>query len=176
MTKCHIWFLIHDKTIALPKSSNTNTMDKQIENAINDLLNTEVWSSNLYLALQVYFEEQDMPILASWLKIQERKKSKKIHELRKLLLRDDGMLTLHEQTFEAPEWMSLTDALNTLLTHEQYMAAQTQSFLTLAENQEDPSLYKLALLWQEDDDGLSNIFAELAHLLNREWKRKRLPF
>ena len=31
-------------------------MDKRIENAMNELINTEIWSTGLYLSLQVYFE------------------------------------------------------------------------------------------------------------------------
>ncbi len=31
-------------------------MDKRIEYAMNTLINTEIWSTNLYLSLQVYFE------------------------------------------------------------------------------------------------------------------------
>lgn len=37
--------------------SNIRTaMDKRIEYAMNTLINTEIWSTNLYLSLQVYFE------------------------------------------------------------------------------------------------------------------------
>ena len=45
-------------------------MDKRIEYAMNTLINTEIWSTNLYLSLQVYFEGQQLPILASWLSAQ----------------------------------------------------------------------------------------------------------
>ena len=33
-------------------------MDKRIENAMNELINTEIWSTGLYLSLQVYFEDE----------------------------------------------------------------------------------------------------------------------
>lgn len=42
-------------------------MDKRIENAMNELINTEIWSTGLYLSLQVYFEDERLPILSSWL-------------------------------------------------------------------------------------------------------------
>ncbi len=31
---------------------------KRIENAMNELINTEIWSTGLYLSLQVYFEDE----------------------------------------------------------------------------------------------------------------------
>lgn len=40
-------------------------MDKRIENAMNELINTEIWSTGLYLSLQVYFEDERLPILSS---------------------------------------------------------------------------------------------------------------
>ena len=39
-------------------------MDKRIENAMNELINTEIWSTGLYLSLQVYFEDERLPILS----------------------------------------------------------------------------------------------------------------
>ena len=36
-------------------------MDKRIENAMNELINTEIWSTGLYLSLQVYFEDETVP-------------------------------------------------------------------------------------------------------------------
>lgn len=34
---------------------------------MNELINTEIWSTGLYLSLQVYFEDERLPILSSWL-------------------------------------------------------------------------------------------------------------
>jgi ferritin len=45
-------------------------MDKKIEEVVNEQLNTELWSCNLYIAFQVYFEKQELPVLALWLKNQ----------------------------------------------------------------------------------------------------------
>ena len=37
---------------------------------MNELINTEIWSTGLYLSLQVYFEDERLPILSSWLNSQ----------------------------------------------------------------------------------------------------------
>lgn len=37
---------------------------------MNELINAELWSANLYLSLQVYFEEQQLAELASWVNLQ----------------------------------------------------------------------------------------------------------
>ena len=38
-------------------------IDKRIESTMNELINAEIWSTNLYLSLQVYFESEQLPIL-----------------------------------------------------------------------------------------------------------------
>ena len=45
-------------------------IDKRIESTMNELINAEIWSTNLYLSLQVYFESEQLPILSSWLNTQ----------------------------------------------------------------------------------------------------------
>ena len=62
--------------------SNIRTaMDKRIEYAMNTLINTEIWSTNLYLSLQVYFEGQQLPILASWLSAQAQDNMGKVYQM-----------------------------------------------------------------------------------------------
>ena len=56
-------------------------MDKRIEYAMNTLINTEIWSTNLYLSLQVYFEGQQLPILASWLSAQAQDNMGKVYQM-----------------------------------------------------------------------------------------------
>ena len=56
-------------------------MDKRIEEVVNEQLNTEIWSSGLYMAFQVYFQEQEMPILSSWLDMQVHKKGERIRKM-----------------------------------------------------------------------------------------------
>lgn len=152
-------------------------MDKLTETAINELLNTEIWSSNLYLALQLYFKQQDMPILASWLNTQmRRQKMKRIFALSEFLMCHDGMVSLQSLEFEAPQWENPTEALNTLLEHERYMAAQIRAFLKLVRVQiEDSDFRQQVQDLYGEESSMSNLFFELARLLSREWQR-RLPY
>lgn len=68
-------------------------MDKRIEEVVNEQLNTELWSSNLYTAFQIYFEEQELPVLALWLKTQGQKKADRMQKLTAFLLRERGTVS-----------------------------------------------------------------------------------
>uniref|UniRef100_UPI0034A1E1A4 ferritin-like domain-containing protein n=1 Tax=Bacteroides finegoldii TaxID=338188 RepID=UPI0034A1E1A4 len=56
-------------------------MDKRIENAMNELINTEIWSTGLYLSLQVYFEDKRLPILSSLLNSQAQDNMNKVYQM-----------------------------------------------------------------------------------------------
>ena len=45
---------------------------------MNELINTEIWSTGLYLSLQVYFEDERLPILSSWLNSQAQDNMNKL--------------------------------------------------------------------------------------------------
>ena len=43
---------------------------KEIQAALNKHLSEEVYSSYLYYAMSAYFESQDLPGMASWMRVQ----------------------------------------------------------------------------------------------------------
>ena len=56
-------------------------IDKRIESTMNELINAEIWSTNLYLSLQVYFESEQLPILSSWLNTQAQDNMNKVYQM-----------------------------------------------------------------------------------------------
>ena len=99
-------------------------MDKRIEYAMNTLINTEIWSTNLYLSLQVYFEGQQLPILASWLSAQAQDNMGKVYQMMNRIYHEGGAVTIHEIRRDIRQWPTPLAALNTLLEHEQYISRQ----------------------------------------------------
>lgn len=145
-------------------------INKQVESAFNKLLNAELWSSGLHLVLQTYLENADMPVLASWMNLQSRKKCEYFHKLSELLLREGGNMVIQSSGFDTPNWQTPLEALNALLEHERYMMRIVGTFRKLP----DP-LCEKALLLYKDEMSMGKVFLELIRLLARESKR-RLPF
>ena len=71
-------------------------MNEHIENALNELINTEIWSSNRYLSLQIHFERQQLPILSFWLNMQARSGIERICRMTSLIYRQGGRATIRE--------------------------------------------------------------------------------
>ena len=63
-------------------------IDKRIESTMNELINAEIWSTNLYLSLQVYFESEQLPILSSWLNTQAQDNMNKVYQMMSWIYQD----------------------------------------------------------------------------------------
>ena len=109
-------------------------MDKRIEYAVNELINAELWSANLYLSLQVYFEEQQLAELASWVNLQSQDNMSRICRMIESIYRSKGSVLIREMKRDAWDWNNTLHALNELINHEKYMAEQIEILLVLTEN------------------------------------------
>jgi len=50
-------------------------LNEKMENALNEQINEELYSSYLYLAMAAWFESQNLPGFASWMKVQAREEN-----------------------------------------------------------------------------------------------------
>lgn len=150
-------------------------MDKITEEVVNAQLHAGIWSSSLYIVFQLYFFEQKLPMLASWLDEQIRKKAVRIRKISEFLLLGKANVVIREQVCRAEEWQSPMMALNALFAHEQYFHQQVADFLRWVRNTDNPSLQELALNLYTDEVHLSDFILELLRILTKEWRR-RLPF
>ena len=78
MTKCHSLACLYYE-LEFIHLLILEIMDKRIEIAINELISMEIWSANFYLSLLVYFKEQDLPVLASWLDMQPHDNMERVY-------------------------------------------------------------------------------------------------
>ncbi|MCD8318964.1 MAG: ferritin [Paraprevotella sp.] len=148
-------------------------MDKRIENAMNKLINTEIWSSNLYLSMQVYFEEQQLPILSSWLSLQARNNMERVHKIMELLYHYGGNVEICEMKNGIQRWDTPKEALDKLVEQEQGLQKDVKSFLISVQNL-DEGFYDRATRLYSDRSYIGNVFLELLHVLTYESQR-RLP-
>lgn len=148
-------------------------MDKRIEYAMNTLINTEIWSTNLYLSLQVYFEGQQLLILASWLSAQAQDNMGKVYQMMNRIYHEGGAVTIHEIRRDIRQWPTPLAALNTLLEHEQYISRQISELHVLCQNT-DSSIHSFIKGLYTKRIYVSAAFMELLRILAMEYER-RLP-
>ena len=143
------------------------------EYAMNTLINTEIWSTNLYLSLQVYFEGQQLLILASWLSAQAQDNMGKVYQMMNRIYHEGGAVTIHEIRRDIRQWPTPLAALNTLLEHEQYISRQISELHVLCQNT-DSSIHSFIKGLYTKRIYVSTAFMELLRILAMEYER-RLP-
>lgn len=149
-------------------------MDKNIETVVNEQLNAEMWSSGLYIAIQVYFKDQQMPMLSSWLDMQIHRKFERIRKMSEFLLSGGYVVSFDGLTCKAETWQSPMLALDALFAHEQYFYRQVADFLHWVRGVDDLTLRCLAFDLYADEMHMSDFVVELLRILTKEWRR-RLP-
>lgn len=112
-------------------------LSKKMEQALNDQVKWELWSSYLYLSMASYFEDKGLMGFANWMKVQEQEE--KFHATRfyDYTIERGGRIKL--QTLEAPEntWKTPLIAFQETLKHEQGVTARINALMDLAIKEKD---------------------------------------
>ena len=132
---------------------------------MNELINTEIWSTGLYLSLQVYFEDERLPILSSWLNSQAQDNMNKVYQMMNRICHDGGCVAINEMKRDTHEWTTPLNALNELLEHEQYISCQVNTSVS----------YTRQMCIRDSRIYVSTVFMELLRILAKENER-RLPY
>ncbi len=106
-------------------------------NAINDQIEHELFSSNLYLAMAAYFEEHSLPGFARWVRVQSEEE--RGHALRFIqYLNDVGAhVKIHAISEPPSEWDGALDLFENVLRHEQKVSSLIHTIYAIALKEKD---------------------------------------
>ncbi len=125
-------------------------ISKKIENALNDQLNKEMYSSYLYLSMAAYFENRNLNGMANWMKIQSQEEYVHAMKFYNFILRLGGKVKLGKIDAPQTDWKSPKDAFDNSLEHEQFISKSIHQLLDLAiEESHHPT--KSFLQWFVDE-------------------------
>ncbi len=95
----------------------------KMQNAINDQIQAEFYSAYMYLSMSAYFESQNLPGMAKWLRIQFQEEQE--HALKFYDFLADRGGTVELKTIEQPplSWASPVAAFEEVLAHEQLVTS-----------------------------------------------------
>ena len=123
---------------------------ERLQNAINDQINAEFYSAYLYLAMSAHFEEEDLPGMAHWMRMQYEEEV--IHALKFFDFMNDRGARVVLKAIDAPpsEFGSVVDVLAEVLAHEQKVTSLIHNLYTLALEEGDYPTQSL-LQWYIDE-------------------------
>ncbi len=93
-------------------------ISKSIENAFNEQINAELFSSYLYLSMSAYFTANNLTGFASWFAIQAKEEVEHAMKMYKFVLERGGKITL--KTINAPknDFKSALEIVDEAYKHE----------------------------------------------------------
>ena len=120
-------------------------ISKTMQDAVNEQINKELYSSYLYLSMAAYFENKNLPGFAKWLHVQtdeERGHGMKFYQH---LVDRGGRVMLQAIAAPATEWKSYLDVFKEVQAHEEDVTASINSLYELALKEKD---YPMQVLLQ----------------------------
>ncbi|MBI2757363.1 MAG: ferritin [Chloroflexi bacterium] len=110
---------------------------KTMQDAINDQINKELYSSYLYLSMAAYFEEKNLPGFAKWMRVQEGEERGHAMKLFDFLVERGGQVLL--KAIQAPEtdWKTSLDLFKQVAEHEAKVTASIYALYELALKEKD---------------------------------------
>ena len=112
-------------------------INKPMQEAMNEQINKELFSSYLYLSMAAYFEEKNLSGFAHWMRVQadeERGHAMKFYDF---ILERGGKVML--KAIEAPktEWTSSLEVAQEVAAHEAKVTASIYTLYELAMQEKD---------------------------------------
>ncbi|HSR20305.1 MAG TPA: ferritin [Anaerolineales bacterium] len=110
---------------------------KAMQEAINEQINKELYSSYLYLAMAAYFEEQNLPGFAKWMHMQEGEEREHAMKFYEFLLERGGRVMLKAIAAPESDWKSALELFKQVAAHEAAVTASIYSLYETALKEKD---------------------------------------
>ncbi len=125
-------------------------IDKKINDAFNQQINEEIFSSYLYLSMATYFDSQGMAGFSHWFRLQAQEEMFHAMKFYHHIVERGGRVLL--QAIKEPEhkWGSTLKAFEAALKHEQHISACINDLMDLTMTEKDYASRSL-LQWFVDE-------------------------
>lgn len=112
-------------------------ISKPMQDAINEQINKELYSSYLYLSMAAYLEDKNLPGFAHWMRIQEQEEREHAMKFYDFLAERGGRVLLSAIVAPKTEWKSPLELAEEVAAHEALVTASIYSLYELALKEKD---------------------------------------
>lgn len=121
-------------------------ISKTMQDAINDQINKELYSSYLYLSMAAYFECHNLPGFAKWMQVQEGEERGHAMKLYQFLVDRGGRVLLKAIAAPDVDWKTSLEVFKQVAEHEAKVTASINSLYELALQEKDYAA-QMVLQW-----------------------------
>lgn len=111
-----------------------------LENAINEQITAELWSSNLYLSMSFALRKEGWEGFAHWMEKQSLEEREHAIAFADFLIKRGGEAKLSIINSLPEGWASLLEIFESAYTHERHVSALIDNLLDMAEEEDDKAV------------------------------------
>ncbi len=112
-------------------------LNKTIQDALNEQINKEFYSSYLYLSMAAWAESKNLPGFAHWLKLQQKEENGHAMKFYKYINERGGNVELGAIKQPPSEFESPTKLFQDVLNHERYVSESINTIYEKALEEKD---------------------------------------
>ncbi len=107
-------------------------LTKKLSDAFNEQIKAEMWSSNLYLSMAVYFMEAGLEGCAHWMKKQSEEELEHAHKLIDYSVKRGGKAIIGQIDAVPAKWESPQDVFENVYKHELHVSERIDKLMDVA--------------------------------------------
>lgn len=112
-------------------------LSKKLAEAINEQVIAEMWSSNLYLSMSVYFAKEGFDGFSHWMKQQSVEELGHAHRMIDYVIKRGGNITFGQINIVPNGWGSPVEVFEHVYKHEQHVSVLIDKLVDIASAEKD---------------------------------------
>ena len=145
-------------------------LERKIEDALNQQVNAELWSSYLYLSMSYDMDNKGFEGMSSWFRLQAQEEYGHATRIMNFIVGMDGKVNLMPIEEVKQVWNSPKDAYENTLSHEKVVTEKIHKLMDMAVDLKDYSTQSM-LKWfideqVEEEDTVRKILDKLEKIGN----------
>ncbi len=112
-------------------------ISKKVQDAFNEQIQAEMFSSYLYLSMAAYFHSINMDGMAKWMHVQTKEENDHAMKFFQHIIDRGGKVELMQIDKPKTEWTSPLEVFSEAYKHEKYITGRINNLVKLAEEESD---------------------------------------
>ena len=121
-------------------------LNKRIGKELNEQINAEYWSAYFYLSMAAYFENQNLPGFANWMKVQYQEEISHVMKFFDYINERGGRVLLKPVNAVKIEWKDEIEVFEDTFKHEQKVTGLINNLVNIALEEKDHATHNM-LQW-----------------------------
>lgn len=112
-------------------------LSKNLSKAFNEQVEAEMWSSNLYLSMSIYFQKAGLDGCAHWMKKQAEEEMEHAHKMIDFAIDRGGDITINQINVVPTAWGTPLEVFEHVYQHEVHVSELIDKMVDIAEADND---------------------------------------